>query len=98
VGLWTTLYGPRRCDPNKTMGNDLSLAGNLVVIGGMMSMLFVPMMVGQFHKHVFSPDHWWAAVLLAALAASFYFASLRLATAILPARRERILAVVEGKA
>jgi len=98
AGLWTTLYGPRRCDPNKTMGNDLSLAGNLLVIGGMLLMLMGPMMIGQFHKHIFSPEYWWVVVALAALAACFYFISLRLATAILPARRERILAVVEGKA
>ncbi len=98
AGLWTTLYGPRRSDPNRTMGNDLSLAGNLLMMGGMFSLLFVPMMVGQIDKRIFSPEHWWVAVILAALAACFYFASLRRATAILPARRERILAVVEGRA
>lgn len=98
AGLWTTLYGPRRSDPNKIMGNDLSLAGNLVVTGGIMLMLFVPMIVGQVNKHILSPDHWWVVVILAALAACFYFASLQRASAILPARRERILAVVEGRA
>ena len=103
AGLWTTLYGPRRCDPNKTMGNDLSLAGNLLVIGGMMTMLMGPtiagqMYVGVLHKHLFSPDRWWMVVVLAALAACFYFASLRRATAILPSRREALLAIVEGRA
>jgi hypothetical protein len=103
AGLWTTLYGPRRCDPNKTMGNDLSLAGNLVVIGGMMAMLMGPMIAGQMylgvrHKHLFSPDRWWMVVVLAALAVCFYFASLQRAAAILPSRREKLLAVVEGRA
>jgi hypothetical protein len=98
AGLWTTLYGPRRCDPNKTMGNDLSLAGNLVVVGGMMTMLIGPMTLGRFRKDVVAPDHWFVVVVLAALAACFYFASLRRATAVLSSRRERLLAVVEGKA
>jgi len=98
AGLWTTLYGPRRCDPNKTMGNDLSLAGNLVVIGGMMSMLIGPMLYGQFHKGAVTPDHWLVVVAMAVAAACFYFASLRRATALLLSRREGLLAVVEGKA
>jgi hypothetical protein len=98
MGLWTTLYGPRRCDPNKTMGNDLSLAGNLVVIGGMMVMLMGPMVLGQFRKGVITPGHWLVVVAMAALAACFYFASLRRATEILSSRRETLLAVVEGRA
>ena len=98
AGLWTTLYGPRRGDPNKTMGNDLSLAGNLLLIGGMMVMLMGPMILGQIRKEAIAPDHWWAAVALAALAVGFYFTSLKLAAAILSSRREKLLAVVEGRA
>jgi hypothetical protein len=98
AGLWITLYGPRRCDPNKTMGNDLSLAGNIAVMGGMLSLLMGPMIVSRIWKHAIDPADWWGVVILAALAAGFYFASLRRATAMLPSRRERLLAVVEGRA
>ncbi|MGD0499011.1 MAG: hypothetical protein ABSC23_11305 [Bryobacteraceae bacterium] len=98
AGLWTTLYGPRRCDPNKTMGNDLSLAANIVVVGGMMTMLMGPMIVGRVWKQAIAPSEWWGMVLLAALAACFYFASLRRATATLSSRRERLLAALEGRA
>jgi hypothetical protein len=98
LGLWTTLYGARRSDPNQTMGNDLSLAGNAALIGTMMTLLIGPMMVGQFRKGIFSPDRWWIAMLLAALAVCFYLFSLRRAGALLLGRRERLLAVVEGKA
>jgi hypothetical protein len=98
VGLWTTLYGARRADPNKTMGNDLSLVGNVVVVGGMMAMLIGPMTVGQFHKGLIAPDRWLVAVGLAALAACFYLFSLRSAPAILSSRREALLAVLERKA
>jgi hypothetical protein len=98
LGLWTTLYGPRRCDPNQTMGNDLSLAGNIVLIGTMMALLMGPMMVGQLRKGVLTPERWWIAMALAALAAYFYLFSLRRAGAILVTRRERLLAVLEGRA
>jgi hypothetical protein len=98
LGLWTTLYGPRRCDPNQTMGNDLSLAGNIALIGTMIMFLVAPMMVGQFRKGVLTPERWWMVLALAALAAWFYLFSLRRAGAVLVARRERLLAVVEGKA
>jgi hypothetical protein len=37
-------------------------------------------------------------VALAALAVGFYFTSLKLAAAILSSRREKLLAVVEGRA
>jgi hypothetical protein len=98
LGLWTTLYGPRRCDPNQTMGNDLSLAGNIALIGTMVVLLAGPMTLGQFRKGILTPERWWIVLALAALAAYFYLFSLRRAGAVLVARRERLLAVVEGKA
>jgi hypothetical protein len=98
LGLWTTLYGPRRCDPNQTMGNDLSLAGNIALIGTTMILLMGSMMMGQFRKGVLTPERWWIVLALAALAAYFYLFSLRRTSAILVTRRERLLTVVEGRA
>jgi hypothetical protein len=98
LGLWTTLYGPRRCNPNQTMGNDLSLAGNIALIGTMMLFLVCPMTIGRFRKGMLTPERWWIVLALAALAACFYLFSLRRTGAILVKRRERLLAVVEGKA
>jgi hypothetical protein len=94
VGLWTTLYGPRRGDYDKSLGNDLSLAGNIALIGTMLGCLLVPMALGS----VVSPGNWWLAAPPAALAVAIYAASLRGASAAFPGRRERLLAVLEGKA
>jgi hypothetical protein len=80
------------------MGNDLSLAGNIALIGTMVVLLMGPMTVGQIRKGVLTPERWWIAMLLAALAAYFYLFSLRRAGALLVTRREKLLAVVEGKA
>ncbi len=98
VGLWTTLYGPRRGDPNATMGNDLSAAGNVVLIGGMLGMLLGIRFLAAAWKGSVTPDHWWWSVIVASLAAVFYFTSLKAAETALPARRERLLALLEGKA
>ena len=42
LGLWATIYGPRRGDYNQSFGNDLSLVGNIVVIGGVMALHLRP--------------------------------------------------------
>ncbi len=97
AGLWTTLYGARRCDPDKTMGNDLSAMGNAVVVGGMLALLMGMTVVGHVWKNAATPGHWWVVLLLAAAAAAFYFSSLKRATSILNARREHLLQIVEGR-
>jgi len=94
AGLWTTLYGPRRGEYDKTLGNDLSLAGNILLIGTVLACMFLPMALGQ----AVCPANWWISLPLAALAVAFYAASLRGATAAFSGRRERLLALLEGKA
>jgi hypothetical protein len=94
AGLWTTLYGPRRGNYDKSLGNDMSLAGNVVVIGSMLGCMLMPAVLGR----ALSPACWWMALPPAALGVAFYAASLRGASRAFPGRRERLLAVLEGKA
>jgi hypothetical protein len=42
LGIWITLFNPRRGKYNSSFGNDLSLGGNIVVIGGVISAFFLP--------------------------------------------------------
>jgi hypothetical protein len=98
LGLWTSLYGPRRGNYDKSLGNDMSLMGNLAVIGVMLTCMFVPMALKFAAPAAVSPEYWWLTLAPAALAVAFYAACLRGASAAFPARRERLLAVVEGKA
>jgi hypothetical protein len=98
IGLWTTLYGPRRGNYDKSLGNDMSLMGNLAVIGTMLLCMFLPMVLRLVAPWAVKVDYWWITLAPAALAVAFYVASLRGATAACPARREKLLAVVEGKA
>jgi hypothetical protein len=98
VGLWTSLYGPRRGNYDKSLGNDMSLIGNIAVVGLMLGCMFLPMVLRFTWRAAITPDFWWLTLPPAALAVVFYAASLRGASAAFPARRERMLAVVEGKA
>ena len=97
LGLWATLFGPRCCDYYNNFGNDLSAAGNMVVIGGMLALILGPSLIGRTWPAALAPDKWWMAFPVVLLAAAFYFSSLQRAGAMLLARREKLLAIVEGK-
>jgi hypothetical protein len=97
AGLWTTLFGPRRGKYDKSVGNDMSLLGNIVVIGSALTCILAPQMLRRAAPALVSRENWWI-LLPAALAVAVYMASLRAAGAVFAARRERLLAVVEGKA
>ena len=82
---------------NSNFGNDLSLGGNIVLIGGMMVAMFLPRLVHKFRPALVSPESWWMYLPLPALALAFYLATLKSAGPIFVTRRERLLAVVEGR-
>lgn len=98
IGLWTTLFGAKRGNYDKSIGNDMSLAGNLAVIGVMLICMFVPQILHAVAPAAVAPENWWMTLPPAAAAIVFYLASLRGATAAFPGRREALLAVIEGKA
>jgi len=97
LGLWITLFNPRRGNYNKALGNDMSLGGNVVMIGGIVSCLLVPQLLVSQLPEAVSPEFWWEVVPLTALGIVFYLFSLKAASAQFTARRERLLAVVEGR-
>jgi hypothetical protein len=100
LALWVTLLSPRRGDYKASFGNDLSFAANVLVIGSILTAIFVPRMLAaaKLWPNAVGPEFWWMAIPLLILAVSFYFASLRRAERVFVARREQLLAVVEGKA
>jgi hypothetical protein len=97
LGLWATLFGPRCCDYYSTFGNDLSAVGNTVLIGGILTVIYGPLAISQVWPAALAPDKWWMAIPTVLLAAAFYFSSLKRAGTMLLARREKLLAIVEGR-
>jgi len=97
LGLWATIFGPRRGNYNQSLGNDLSLVGNIVVIGGIFTCLAAPQILKKVAPAVVSPDNWWIAVVPVAAAVGFYMVSLKAAAALFRERHEQLMAVVEGR-
>ncbi len=97
LGLWASIIGPRRGNYNQSLGNDLSLVGNLVVIGGVMGCLFGPLVLKALLPALVSPDNWWLALAPPLLALVFYRVSLNGAGQLFRQRHERLMAVVEGR-
>ena len=79
LGIWVTLFNPRKGNYNSNFGNDLSLGGNIVLIGGMMIAMFLPRVLYKFWPALVSPDSWWMFLPLPVLAAAFYLATLQAA-------------------
>src|SRR5471030_849240 len=98
LGLWVTLYNPRRGNYSSSFGNDLSLGGNIVLLGGMVTCLALPQVLVLMMPAAVSPDNWWSVIPLALAGIGFYVVSLKHAGRMFVGRREKLLAVVEGKA
>ncbi|HTX40001.1 MAG TPA: hypothetical protein VME43_33510, partial [Bryobacteraceae bacterium] len=94
VAVWTSILGASRGNFYHSFGNDLSLAGNATLIGSALTMVLVPTLLGP---GMVSPDHWWATPPMAAAAAGLYFFSLRSAAVVFRTRRERLMAMLEGR-
>jgi hypothetical protein len=97
LGLWASIYGPRRGNYYANLGNDLSLFGNLVMIGGMVFFLSLPPLLKHLSPVLVSPDYWWWALAPVLAAVLFYKISLGAAGRAFTARRERLMAVAEGR-
>jgi hypothetical protein len=98
LGLWSSLFGARRGNYTSAIGNDLSLFGNIVLLGCVLSGLFLPQLLHNRAPDLPTPANWWVMSLVALAALLFYIFSLRAASAVLFSRREQLMALVEGRA
>jgi hypothetical protein len=98
AALWVSVFNPRKGNYYSSIGNDLSLGGNILVVGGVLIALLGPRLLRQAWPAPFLPQNWWIAMLLAAVAAAGYLVSLNTIAGLFGRHRETLLAVVEGKA
>jgi len=97
AGLWATVYGPRKGNYNASFGNDMSLMGNVIVIGGVILFLLLPGALKTWAPAALEPQNWWWTLAFAAASVLLYTASLRAVSPVFSARRERLMAIVEGR-
>lgn len=98
LGLWSSLFGARKGNYTTAVGNDLSLAGNVVVIGCMLGGLALPQLLRRYAPALVSPDNWPWAIIPLGVGYGFYRLSLAFAAPMVFSRREALMKVVEGKA
>jgi hypothetical protein len=98
AALWVTLYGPRKISYNSAAGNDMSVMGNVVVMGSTICALFGPQVFAKRLPGAVSPSCWWVIVPVAGAGVLFYVLSLRATGARFVHKREQLLAILEGKA
>jgi uncharacterized membrane protein YraQ (UPF0718 family) len=63
----------------------------------MLTLLFGPQILAKVWPAAISTAYWFAPPLLALVAVAFYVASLRYASTLFRARREQLMALLEGK-
>jgi hypothetical protein len=97
AGLWVTLYNPRKGNYDSNFGNDLSLGGNVVLIGSMLCALLLPRALQHWVPSAVSPANWLFFLPLPLIAAALYRVSLQSAGSVFAGRREKLLAVIEGR-
>jgi len=97
VGLWASLLAARRGNYDSSFGNDLSFAGNVILIGAMLCLVFLPRLAAKRWPDAFWSGYWWVALVAAAVAAGIYWMSLERAAAWFRPRRERLLGIMEGR-
>jgi hypothetical protein len=97
AGMWVSLLAARRGNYYSSFGNDLSFAANVVLIGGMLSLVYLPRVVAQSWPDAFHVGYWWVTLVAAALAFGIYRVSLDRASVWFRARRERLLSIMEGR-
>jgi hypothetical protein len=98
VALWVSVFNPRKGNYQSSLGNDLSLGGNILVIGGVIVAVIGPRLLHHAWPVPLEPQNWWMTLLLSLAAAGAYLASLSAVSGLFTPRRERLLAVVEGRA
>jgi hypothetical protein len=98
AGLWASVYGPSAGKYDQSVGNDLSLMGNLVIFGSLFCCLLAPHAVRRLAPGLVDPGHWRLAPIPPALGFLFFVFSMHVAGSGLHRRRERLVAVVEGRA
>jgi hypothetical protein len=97
ASVWVTIYNPRRGNYFLKIGNDCSLGSNAVFAIGGAGAVFFPPIANVLWPDATSPETWWTLLPFPAVAAAVYFATLALAGGAFAGRREKLLAVVEGK-
>jgi hypothetical protein len=91
LGLFTSVFAPRRVEFRRLIGNDMSVGGNLTMYAGLILALGVPLWVSTVLPFAAALANWPVFILLDALCAIWYAYSLRTANRLAGLHRGRLL-------
>jgi hypothetical protein len=99
LALWTSIYAPKQSNYDRIFGTafDVSAWGNAAFISTMLGCMFLPSVLRTLAPRAIAPANWWLTLPPAGLAVVFYFVSLLSVPDMVTARREELLAIVEGR-
>lgn len=99
-GVWTSIFSPRHVVFNKIMGNDMSLAGNVVLFAGFLASFGAAYWSSEQFQFSSVLSHWLYAPIFVLAAAALYGLSVMLGARALKSRKAILTAVVtaEGEA
>jgi hypothetical protein len=97
LATWTTLLSPRKTEFTSNFGNNMSLGGNILVIGSFLVCFVGSALLAELCSFATLIACWWAAPLFALFGAAVLWLTLAAAPKVFEARRERLLAVLEGR-
>jgi hypothetical protein len=96
-GIWTTLLAPRKTEFSSNFGNNLSLGGNVLVMGTFFGGIAGAVLFAAVARFDTVLAWWWTAPLFVPAGAAVLLLTLRASPGVFVARREKLLAVLEGR-
>lgn len=96
LGLWVSIFAPKRGDFEAMWNNRLSLGANIVVIGGAIIPFWVMITVMERIPPETLSRLWWAPALFLVLCVGFYGFSLKFIDIPLRSRKEKLINLLSG--
>jgi hypothetical protein len=97
LATWTTLLSPRKTEFASNFGNNMSRGANILVIGTFLVCFVGSALLADRFSFAAVVARWWTAPLFALFGAAVLWLTLGAAPKVFEARRERLLAVLEGR-
>jgi hypothetical protein len=96
-GLWASVIAPKRAAYDEKYSNQLSAAAFMIMLIALAVIMLVPIWIHARFMPGPIEEYWWATLIGLAVALAGYELMLRQGRQLFEQRRERIMAIVEGR-
>jgi hypothetical protein len=96
LGLWTSVFSPKRLNFDAMWNSRLSLGANLVVFVGIIIPIWGATFFSDRIDQALLTDYWWTSCLILIFCLSFYILSLMVMDGLVKRRREGLINLIAG--